>query len=154
MPSTSTLILSIFILLSAIHGRASRAPFACDPNNSVTTDYPFCRRSLVVGERVKDLIGRLTLEEKVKLLVSNAGGVPRLGIKAYQWWSEALHGVSNVGPGTRFGGEFPAATSFPQVISTAASFNASLWEAIGRVCLFFFFFCETRKRVESIYLFF
>ncbi|KAL0547524.1 hypothetical protein IC582_017462 [Cucumis melo] len=133
MPSTSTLILSILILLSAIHGGASRGPFACDPNNSATTDYPFCRRSLGVGERVKDLIGRLTLEEKVKLLVSNAGGVPRLGIKAYQWWSEALHGVSNVGPGTSFGGEFPAATSFPQVISTVASFNASLWEAIGRV---------------------
>ncbi|CAK9322290.1 unnamed protein product [Citrullus colocynthis] len=133
MPSTSIAILSILILLSAIHGGASRAPFACDPKNAAASDYPFCRRSLAVAERVKDLIGRLTLEEKVKLLVSNAGAVPRLGIKAYQWWSEALHGVSNVGPGTTFGGEFPAATSFPQVITTAAAFNASLWEAMGQV---------------------
>lgn len=82
---------------------------------------------------MRDLIGRLTLPEKVKLLVNNAAAVPRLGIKGYEWWSEALHGVSDVGPGTKFGGEFPAATSFPQVITTAASFNASLWEEIGRV---------------------
>ena len=82
---------------------------------------------------MSDLIGRLTLQEKVRLLVNNAAEVARLGIKGYEWWSEALHGVSNVGPGTKFGGEFPAATSFPQVITTAAAFNASLWEEIGRV---------------------
>ena len=82
---------------------------------------------------MKDLIGRLTLEEKVRLLVNNAAGVPRLGIKGYEWWSEALHGVSNVGPGTKFSGDFPGATSFPQIITTAASFNSSLWEAIGQV---------------------
>ena len=82
---------------------------------------------------MRDLIGRLTLQEKVKLLVNNAAGVPRLGMRGYEWWSEALHGVSNVGPGTKFGGAFPRATSFPQVISTAASFNSSLWEQIGRV---------------------
>jgi beta-glucosidase-like glycosyl hydrolase len=65
--------------------------------------------------------------------VNNAAGVPRLGIQGYEWWSEALHGVSNIGPGTKFGGAFPSATSFPQVITTAASFNASLWQAIGQV---------------------
>ncbi|KAJ6400979.1 hypothetical protein OIU84_016409 [Salix udensis] len=73
------------------------------------------------------------LQEKVGLLVNKAAAVPRLGIKGYEWWSEALHGVSNVGPGTKFGGAFPVATSFPQVITTAASFNATLWEAIGQV---------------------
>lgn len=84
-------------------------------------------------DRVNDLIGRLTLTEKIRLLVNNAAPVDRLGIKGYEWWSEALHGVSNTGPGVKFGGQFPGATSFPQVISTAASFNASLWEAIGQV---------------------
>jgi beta-glucosidase-like glycosyl hydrolase len=83
--------------------------------------------------RVRDLIGRLTLQEKIRLLVNNAAAVPRLGIQGYEWWSEALHGVSNVGPGTKFGGAFPGATSFPQVITTAASFNESLWKEIGRV---------------------
>ncbi|KAJ0093203.1 hypothetical protein Patl1_24930 [Pistacia atlantica] len=62
-----------------------------------------------------------------------SAAVPRLGIQGYEWWSEALHGVSNVGPGTKFGGAFPRATSFPQVITTAASFNQSMWEEIGRV---------------------
>ena len=51
----------------------------------------------------------------------------------YEWWSQALHGVSYVGPGTHFNSVVPGATSFPQVILTAASFNASLFEAIGKV---------------------
>ncbi|KAA3462435.1 putative beta-D-xylosidase 2 [Gossypium australe] len=86
-----------------------------------------------MSDRVNDLVGRLTLQEKVRLLINGAAPIPRLGIKGYEWWSEALHGVSDVGPGTKFGGAFPGATSFPQVITTAASFNATLWEAIGRV---------------------
>ncbi|KAG6415252.1 hypothetical protein SASPL_122658 [Salvia splendens] len=120
----------LFLLLAAA---GAREPFACDPRDAATKTLPFCRADLRAEERVRDLIARLTLQEKVKLLGNNAAAVPRLGIKAYEWWSEALHGVSNVGPGTRFGGAFPGATSFPQVINTAASFNASLWEEIGKV---------------------
>lgn len=111
----------------------ARQPFACDPQSPLTESLEFCNASLPVQERAKDLIGRLTLQEKIKLLVNNATAVPRLGIQGYEWWSEALHGVSNVGPGTNFGGDFPGATSFPQVITTAASFNESLWEKIGEV---------------------
>jgi len=126
-----------FFFLIVLWGGDAREPFACDPKNAATRGLPFCKASAAIAERVKDLIGRLTVEEKVSLLVNNAAAVPRLGIKGYEWWSEALHGVSNVGPGTRFGGQFPAATSFPQVITTAASFNASLWEAIGQVSFSF-----------------
>ncbi|KAJ9696637.1 hypothetical protein PVL29_008714 [Vitis rotundifolia] len=129
-PSSSLLI--FLVILAVVSGEA-RDPFACDPKDGANAGFPFCRKSMGIGERVKDLIGRLTLEEKVRLLVNNAAGVPRLGIKGYEWWSEALHGVSNVGPGTKFSGDFPGATSFPQVITTAASFNSSLWEAIGQV---------------------
>nr|GLL29609.1 beta-D-xylosidase 1 [Ipomoea trifida] len=105
---------------------------ACDPSNGVTRSLPFCRTNLPIQVRVRDLIGRLTLQEKITHLVNNAAPVERLGIRRYEWWNEALHGVSNVGPGTRFGGAFPGATSFPQVITSAAAFNSSLWEAIGR----------------------
>ncbi|CAN0888847.1 Probable beta-D-xylosidase 2 [Linum grandiflorum] len=114
-------------------GQGPATLFACDPTNETSKSLGFCQTKLGIRERVKDLIGRLTLKEKVGLLVNNAGGVPRLGIKEYEWWSEALHGVSDVGPGTKFGGVFPGATSFPQVITTAASFNVTLWEAIGKV---------------------
>ncbi|GLU07282.1 hypothetical protein SLE2022_242460 [Rubroshorea leprosula] len=124
--------LSFFFLL--ILGKAlARDPFACDPRDSRTADLPFCRTTLPISERVKDLVGRLTTKEKVRLLVNKAAAVPHLGIKGYEWWSEALHGVSFIGPGVIFDDDFPGATSFPQVITTAASFNVTLWEAIGQV---------------------
>ena len=145
----SPLIIPIFLLLLLLGGEA-RDPFACDPKNAATKNLPFCKVSLPIRARVKDLIGRLTLQEKVALLVNNAAAVPRLGIQGYEWWSEALHGVSNVGPGTKFGGPFPGATSFPQVISTAASFNASLWEAIGRVRFYFCVQLNHNKRHLAI----
>ncbi|KAK4441828.1 putative beta-D-xylosidase 2 [Sesamum alatum] len=132
-PATSFILLLLLFAVAVSATAAGRQPFACDPTDSATKTLSFCRTDLSVRDRVKDLVGRLTLQEKVKLLVNNAAAVPRLGIRGYEWWSEALHGVSNVGPGTKFGGDFPGATSFPQVITTAASFNASLWEEIGKV---------------------
>lgn len=140
MSSTFSLspLITLFILL--LHSSCdARDSFACDAKDAATKNLAFCNVKLAIPERVKDLIGRLTMQEKVNLLVNNAPAVPRVGMKSYEWWSEALHGVSNVGPGTRFGGVFPGATSFPQVITTAASFNASLWEAIGRVRFYFLF---------------
>ncbi len=80
---------------------------------------------------VQDLVGRLTLAEKATLMVNGAAAVPRLNIPAYQWWNEALHGVG-LSPGVSFGGDLPYATSFPQVITTAASWNRSLFHAIGQ----------------------
>ena len=136
MEGTLFIFLFLFIGIFFISDVETRAPFACNPKHVGTRAFPFCQTKLPVADRVRDLIERLTLKEKVKLLVDNAAAVPRLGIRDYEWWSEALHGVSNVGPGTKFGGKFPGATSFPQVITTAASFNASLWEEIGRVTFF------------------
>ncbi|KAG9153151.1 hypothetical protein Leryth_012401 [Lithospermum erythrorhizon] len=129
----SSFTIFLLLLIIFVYIGESRPPFACDPGNGMTRNLPFCRPSLHIRDRVNDLIGRLTLQEKIRSLVNNAAPVERLGIKGYEWWSEALHGVSNVGPGTKFGGAFPGATSFPQVITTAASFNASLWERIGQV---------------------
>ena len=50
--------------------------------------------SLPLAERIKDLISRLTLEEKVGFMNHPAHGIPRLNIPAYNYWSEALHGVA------------------------------------------------------------
>ncbi|CAH2044631.1 unnamed protein product [Thlaspi arvense] len=127
-------VVTLLFLLCLVHSSESFRPlFACDPANGLTRTLRFCRVNVPIHVRVQDMIGRLTLQEKIRLLVNNAAAVPRLGIGGYEWWSEALHGVSDVGPGAKFGGAFPGATSFPQVITTAASFNESLWEEIGRV---------------------
>lgn len=150
MASIFSPLITLFLLLLLLGGEA-RDPFACDPKDAATKNLVFCRVSLPKAARVKDLIGRLTLQEKVSLLVDNAAAVPRLGIKGYEWWSEALHGVSNVGPGTKFGGPFPGATSFPQVITTAASFNASLWEAIGRVRFGFGKIINLRQKICTFF---
>jgi beta-glucosidase len=73
-------------------------------------------RSLPFAARSADLVRRLTLEEKVSQMVDVAAAVPRLGIPAYNWWNEALHGVARAG----------IATSFPQAIGMAATWDDSL----------------------------
>lgn len=72
--------------------------------------------SLSFAERAKDLVGRLTLEEKVGLMNHPAHGIPRLNIPAYNYWNEALHGVARNG----------RATVFPQAIAMAATWDRGL----------------------------
>ncbi|MDR3339873.1 MAG: glycoside hydrolase family 3 C-terminal domain-containing protein, partial [Candidatus Symbiothrix sp.] len=67
-------------------------------------------------ERAKDLISRLTLEEKTGLMMDESPAIPRLGIKPFYWWSEALHGYANN----------DKVTVFPEPIGMAASFNDKL----------------------------
>ncbi|WOK94229.1 beta-xylosidase/alpha-L-arabinofuranosidase 2-like [Canna indica] len=124
-----------FLCLLCANGVSAQTPiFACDvASNSSLGSFGFCNTSLSTEKRVEDLVKRLTLQEKVGSMVNKATAVPRLGIPSYEWWSEALHGVSYVGPGTHFSTLVPGATSFPMVILTAASFNTSLFEAIGKV---------------------
>ncbi|CAA0401639.1 unnamed protein product [Arabidopsis thaliana] len=132
--SVSTLFLCFIVCISEQSNNQSSPVFACDvTGNPSLAGLRFCNAGLSIKARVTDLVGRLTLEEKIGFLTSKAIGVSRLGIPSYKWWSEALHGVSNVGGGSRFTGQVPGATSFPQVILTAASFNVSLFQAIGKV---------------------
>ena len=69
-----------------------------------------------INVRVDDLVGKMTLEEKASQLVNQARAIPRLQVPAYDWWSEALHGVANAG----------TATVFPEPIGLAATFDDSL----------------------------
>ena len=64
-------------------------------------------------KRARSLVAQMTLEEKAFQMVNGAPAIERLGIKAYNWWNEALHGVARAG----------TATVFPQAISMAASFD-------------------------------
>jgi beta-glucosidase len=79
--------------------------------------------TLPFSERVKDLISHLTLEEKVGLMSHPAKGILRLGIPAYNYWSEALHGVARNG----------RATVFPQAIGMAATWDQELILRVGSV---------------------
>ena len=74
-------------------------------------------------KRAKELVGKMTLEEKASQLKFDAPAIPRLGVPAYNWWNEGLHGVARAG----------VATVFPQAIGTAAAFDTDLTEKIGDV---------------------
>ena len=87
--------------------------------------FPICDSSLPARQRTADLVSRMTTAEKITQMATTAVAIPRLGIPAYQWWSEALHGVSG-SPGVHFGGELPVATSFPQIINIGATFDIPL----------------------------
>lgn len=78
--------------------------------------FPYQNEKLSASERANDLLKRLTLEEKASLMQNNSPAIERLGIKAYEWWNEALHGVGRSG----------LATVFPQAIGMAASFDDAL----------------------------
>jgi beta-glucosidase len=78
--------------------------------------FPFQNPKLSSQARAKDLVSRLTLEEKALLMQDQSPAVPRLGIKKFNWWSEALHGLANN----------DSVTVFPEPIGMAASFDDAL----------------------------
>ncbi len=100
------------ILLTLTACTAACALFAQTP--------PYRDASLTPAERARDLVGRMTLEEKVSQMQNAAPAIPRLGIERYDWWSEALHGIARAG----------LATVFPQTIGMAASFDVPLVERV------------------------
>ena len=77
---------------------------------------PYQNSKLSAHERAVDLCSRLTLEEKASLMLDDSPAIPRLGIKHWQWWSEALHGYANM----------DHVTNFPEPIGMAASFDEAL----------------------------
>lgn len=89
---------------------------ACVGTTASAQTYPYQDPNLSAEERANDLCGRLTLEEKAKLMVNNSEAIDRLGIPYFPWWNEALHGVGRNG----------LATVFPATIGMAASFDNEL----------------------------
>ena len=75
------------------------------------------------AQQARELVAQMTLEEKAGQLRYDAPAIPRLGVPAYNWWNEALHGVARAG----------TATSFPQAIGLAAMFDDALLEKLGDV---------------------
>src|SRR5438552_16746092 len=101
--------LLIVVLFVAVFGSVAQTT---GPSNVL----PYLNPSLPMNERIDDLVGRMTLEEKASQVVNQARAIPRLQVPAYNWWSEALHGVANAG----------TATVFPEPIGLAATFDSPL----------------------------
>src|SRR5207302_10001696 len=101
----STMPVAFFLFLIFVRAGAQTAGGAVylDPSQPITV-------------RVDDLVKQMTLEEKASQLVNQARAIPRLQVPAYDWWSEALHGVANAG----------TATVFPEPIGLAATFDDPL----------------------------
>src|SRR5512138_2720218 len=94
-------------------------PTSSKPSN----DPKYLDTSLPLEERVNDLISRMTLDEKISQMGTEASAIERLGIPQYNWWNEALHGVARAG----------IATVFPQAIGLAATWNADLIQQMATV---------------------
>jgi beta-glucosidase len=84
---------------------------------------PYKDTSLDFNERAKDLVARMTLDEKIPQLINDAPAIPRLGVREYNWWNEGLHGVAALGE----------ATVFPQAIGMAAAWDEPLMFEVADV---------------------
>ena len=110
------IVLASFLFGVAAFAQTSSTSQTADSSATPLPDAPFRNPTLPISVRVDDLVSRMTLEEKTGQMVHAAPAIPRLGIPAYDWWSEGLHGVANTG----------YATVFPQAIGMAASFDPDL----------------------------
>jgi len=103
-------------LVVALLALVAARPFAARAQSPAPADLPFRDPALPLEQRIDDLVSRLTLDEKVSLMVERAAPVERLGIPRFPWWNEALHGVARAG----------RATVFPQAIGLAAAWDDGL----------------------------
>ena len=108
------------LLVILASGVAATAQLA---TGDTSAGLPFRDTHLSRAQRVDDLISRLTVEEKIGLLGMDSVGVPRLGIPAYHWWSEGLHGIARDG----------IATVFPQAIALAATWDPELHRQVAGI---------------------
>ena len=98
------------------HSYLSFVAICLTVSTSWAQTHPYENPNLSAHERAVDLCSRLTLEEKAQLMLDESPAIPRLGIKKFFWWSEALHGAANMGN----------VTVFPEPVALAASFNPEL----------------------------
>ena len=106
--------------MKSLLNMATAALIALSGAFTAMAQMPYLDKNLSPEQRAEDLLGRLTLEEKASLMDYNSRAIPRLGIPAYNWWNEALHGVTRNG----------YATMYPMPIGMAASFDPQLIEEV------------------------
>ena len=107
--------------MSSLFGLLAGLALVCPAPAQENAQLPYLNPSLPLEQRVDDLIGRMTLEEKVSQMRDHAVAIPRLDVPKYDWWNEGLHGVAFAG----------YATNFPQVIGMAATWDTDLVHRMG-----------------------
>jgi beta-glucosidase len=112
--------LSALIVVLVVLAAPAQTP---GPPQPAVQKPPYLDPNLPVEQRVNDLVSRMTLEEKISQMQDVAPAVPRLGIPAYNWWNEALHGVARAG----------YATVFPQAIGLAATWDTDLIHRVADI---------------------
>jgi beta-glucosidase len=120
---------AIALFLVLVSGLQASAQSSSPPQTSVATQTrqeakpAYLDPGIPIEQRVNDLVSRMTLEEKVSQMQDIAPAIPQLGIPAYNWWNEALHGVARAGN----------ATVFPQAIGLAATWDTDLMHRVADV---------------------
>ena len=97
--------------------------------NATFKSATFCDVTKGIDERSADIVKRLTIIEKIDALGTGTGPLPSVGLPAYNWWSEATHGISHVRDGP--GSSTPDETNFALPITTGGAFNRTMWALTG-----------------------
>jgi Ricin-type beta-trefoil lectin domain len=107
----------------------SPAPPYCGalPHSSWT----ICDPTAPIDARAADIVSRMSLADKIQALDTGTPPLPSVGLPAYQWWSEATHGIS--GPGVSHSDALPGASNTALPITTSCSFNRTMWKATGNL---------------------
>ncbi len=122
---------ALLLAVSCVPALAQKTPPRRATKSSSTPAY--LNPNLPVSVRVKDLVSRMTLKEKASQMVNDAAAIPRLGVPAYHWWSEALHGDATAG----------GATVFPEPIGLGATWDPALVHQVARAISY-----EARAKFE------
>ena len=109
------------IIVSSIGALASWQLLFVPPAVAQNDRPRYLDTTLPAETRAADLVGRMTLEEKASQMVNQSRAIPRLGVPAYDWWNEALHGVVTDG-----------ITEFPEPVGLAATFDPAVIHQMSR----------------------
>ncbi len=116
-------LIGLFLLVLLSNSELAAQSSSNTSGSTASARSPYLDPDLPLEQRVNDLVSRMTLEEKVSQMQDVAPAIPRLGIPAYNWWNEGLHGVARAGN----------ATVFPQAIGLAATWDTDLVHRVADV---------------------
>lgn len=131
MMQTAAAMAAMLVAVAEARRGGVNGPYLVNPctTNATFKSAVFCDVTKGIDERAADIVTRLSIAEKIDALGTATGPLPSVGLPAYNWWSEATHGISHVRDGPN--SSTPEETNFALPITTAGSFNRTMWAATG-----------------------